>query len=174
MREHHVWMQREQRNVGYKRGGDVFKQPGQEQLESCGGASCSKGGREVHGHHVPLWDLWTLDAGCYLLLGWTETYCWELPTPPHASALCSRSTAATWEPRSLQNKRKRGAQKELFFISSEHRVISEIAACDFDRLKISPSCLQRVCPTLSHAPPSNSSSGISLCLLETTDVTSWD
>lgn len=72
----------------YKTGGDIFRQPRQEQLESCGGAGCSKGWREVYGHHIPLWDLWTLDAGCYLLLGWTETYCCELP-PPHASALCS-------------------------------------------------------------------------------------
>lgn len=53
-----------------------------EQLESCGGAGCSKGWWEVYGHPIPLGDLWTPDAGCYLLLGGTETYCCELPTPP--------------------------------------------------------------------------------------------
>lgn len=78
LREHHVWIQQPW-NEGYKTGGDVFKQQRHEQLESCGGA---KGWREVYGHHIPLWDLWAPDAGCYLLLGWTETYCCELPPPP--------------------------------------------------------------------------------------------
>lgn len=156
------------------KGGDVFKQPRQEQLESCGGA---QGWGEVYGHHLPLWDLWTLDAGCYLLLGWTDTYCWELPTPPpsppylhpvqqaHSSDVRAQESAE-WNEKGSPN----GVVFELVWAQSYFWNRST-RFCQAENI---PSCLQRVCPTLSHAPPSNSSFGISVCLLETTDVTSWD
>lgn len=74
------------------------------------------------------------------------------PPPPYLRPVQQVHSSDVRTQESAEEREKGSPKGAVLFISPEHRVISEIAARDFDRLQISPSCLQSLSHFVTRSP----------------------